>query len=192
MMSCNRIARLFADHRYERLLEEVLANGREPGLAIRLRLADAAGLSAAAVGFALQRACELHDAPGPLVTRLADALLDLQHDDGLFGTSIATAAAIAGLLSLLDQVSPAARVDLAWAAMVGIEALAERQEENALIDGDPVTSAFVAWQLGHRSDFVARIRYGEFVEALMQAGVCAEEPAAALTGMARVALTTAA
>jgi hypothetical protein len=114
MISLPRIARLAEAREFDRLLDEVVRNGRPLPLAIRLRLSDPEALPAAAVGFALQRVVQLTYKPTPLSAMLARMLVEMQHEDGSFGPAGSTAIAVAALLSLADQVRSLPR---AWARL---------------------------------------------------------------------------
>lgn len=156
MLTTNRIDRLVSGGDYDRLLSDVLHNGRATPLAIRLRLSEAATLPAAALGLALQRLIELTFVLGEESELLVAALLDRQADDGSFGSTAATAVAVAGLQAFLDQSQPMrwyldsrrpgltsliGRVESAIpAALITLDSVAE--------EGDAVDVTILAWQLG--------------------------------------------
>jgi hypothetical protein len=156
MLTSNRIDRLVATGDFDRLLAHVLGNGRATPLAVRLRLSEASTLPAAALGLALQRLVELTFVPGEETELLVASLLDRQADDGSFGSTAATAVAVAGLQSFLDQLRPMRwyldsrrprleslirRVETAIpAALITLDSVAE--------EGDAEDVMIVAWQFG--------------------------------------------
>ncbi|MFM9959436.1 MAG: hypothetical protein ACKVZJ_15375 [Phycisphaerales bacterium] len=103
MLSPFRVARLVAGEEFDRLLNEVLMNGRPVSLGVRLRLSTPESLPGCALGLALRRLTELTWRAEPPALELADRLLALQRDDGSFGSVAASACAVAGLAALLAQ-----------------------------------------------------------------------------------------
>ena len=156
MLTTNRIDRLVSSGDFDRLLNDVLSNGRTPPLAVKLRLSDPATLPAAAMGLALQRLVELTFVPGEESELLVAALLERQSDDGSFGSTAATAVAVAGLQAFLDQSKPmrwyldsrrptleslVRRVESAIpAALITLDSVAE--------EGDSTDVMILAWQFG--------------------------------------------
>lgn len=205
MISLPRLARLAEAREFDRLLDEVARNGRPLPLPVRLRLSQPDSLPAAATGLALQRVVQLTYRPSALIALLARTLLDLQQDDGSFGSTGATAIAVASLLALADQVRsiPAAwarledrsgsarsatREELEHAALRAMHALFEAQERTigALIDGqtgligDKLDSAIVLWQLGTDPRFAAMIRYEDLLASVVDAGIAHDRAAGPL------------
>lgn len=104
MISLPRISRLAAAQRFDTLLDDVLANGRQIPLALRMRLGESeAGLGSAALAFGLRRYLELTLGPTPQALAMARALLDRQGADGGFGSIASTAASVGALRCLEDH-----------------------------------------------------------------------------------------
>lgn len=156
MLTTNRIDRLVSGGDYDRLMADVLNNGRTIPLAVKLRLSEESTLPAAALGLALQRLVELTFVPGEESELLVAALLDRQTDDGSFGSTAATAVAVAGLQAFFDQSKP-----MRWyldARRPALQSLLRRVESAipaALITLDSVAEeadaadvTILAWQLG--------------------------------------------
>lgn len=148
MISLPRLARLAESREFDRLLDEVIRNGRPLPLAIRLRLCDPEALPAAAVGLALQRVVQLTYKPTPLSAMLARMLVEMQHEDGSFGTAGSTAIAVAGLLALADQVRSLPR---AWARLD--EGASTRERSTSERDASGVS--------GDHQSFVHTSRFSE-------------------------------
>lgn len=103
MLSPFRVARLIQSEEFDRLLNEVLMNGRPVSLAVRLRLSDPRSLAPCAMGMALRRLTELTWKPEPPAFELAHRLIGLQGADGSFGSLAGTACAVGALLALKSQ-----------------------------------------------------------------------------------------
>lgn len=131
MLSVNRIQRSLAVGAHERLLEEILANGRRVALPLRMRLAEPASLRTVVLGLSLQRVVELTFGEEPLATILVRDLLASQNWDGSFGSVAATAVALRALTMARRHVAEdealAQRVE--EAIEHGVRALAARQDE---------------------------------------------------------------
>lgn len=156
MLTTNRIDRMVSGGDFDRLLNDILSNGRGTPIAVKLRLSEAETLPAAAMGLALQRLVELTFVPGEESHLLVAALLDKQADDGSFGSTAATAVAVAGLQAFLDQTRPMRwyldsrrpaleslirRVETAIpAALITLDSVAE--------EGDATDVMILAWQFG--------------------------------------------
>lgn len=115
MLNPSRLARLVEQGQFDRLLDCVLRNGRHASEPVRRRLSDPRALRAAALGLALQRACELAYAPVDEVMNLLDAVRAEQRPEGFFGAdadAASTSACTAGIeafLQLVGEDHPAAR-----------------------------------------------------------------------------------
>lgn len=105
MLSQFRVARLASAEEFDRLLNEVLMNGRPLPLSARLRLSAPGCLAASALGLALARLSELTWRPEPPAAELAERLLERQSSLGDFGSIPATACALAGLAALHAQIA---------------------------------------------------------------------------------------
>ncbi|MBL0928420.1 MAG: hypothetical protein IBJ11_12345 [Phycisphaerales bacterium] len=112
MLVASRIERLVAAGEFERLVDEVLRNGRPATLAARLRLTSSEAVEPAALGLGLARLVEVNYRPGSAECALARGLVDRQREDGAWGgdgargSIVGTAAAVKGLLALLRLVDP--------------------------------------------------------------------------------------
>lgn len=105
MLSQFRVARLASAEEFDRLLNEVLMNGRPVPLSARLRLSAPGSLAPSALGLALARLSELTWRPEPPAADLAEALLERQSPSGEFGSIASTACALAGLGALTAQIA---------------------------------------------------------------------------------------
>ncbi len=189
MLTLTRLERLALTNQHDRLLQEVLRNGRPLPLAARVRLSQPQALAPAAIGFALQRALELRHRPGPVARNLAARLLMLQDEDGRFGSIASTAVALAGLLHLLsvDSVlpgglSPELRHEIEGGVDHALHALSTAQARGGrlahLFDeadgpagliGDALDAAIVASQLARSLRFQAVVRVTDLLDALSHA-----------------------
>jgi len=194
MLTLSRLERLALTNQHDRLLQDVLRNGRPMPLAARVRLSQPEALAPAAVGFALQRALELQHRPGAIARNLAIRLLILQDDQGRFGTLASTAVALAALLHLLDAdaalrggLSPELRHEIDRAADHALHALASAQgwggrlsglfeeaDGPAGLIGDSLDAAIVASQLARSARFQRVARVADLLAALDHA--LASEP----------------
>lgn len=169
MLNRIRIEQLIRMEQDDRLLDELLANGRNVPLPLRLRLTDPAGRRAAALGLALQRLSELTHGSAKACATVASALIGRQQQDGGFGTLAATVAALAGLTTYLDyapaEVHPGA---IDEAVRRGMASLSAAQDEAGLLAADPILSLFAARMLMLHHDFVASVRFGDLTDALLR------------------------
>lgn len=193
MLSHRRIERLVERGEHERLLDEVLRNGRPLPLAARLRLFDAGAAGPAALALALQRHLELTPAATPLALDLAGRLLDAQDADGAIGSIVSTAAAVAGLTRLRETLawSPVADAMLARRLDVAIDralhALLAAQHRCAMARrpgmlGDEMETALALWQLATVDRARDALAWGDLARAadrLAADRACAEVLAAA-------------
>jgi len=183
MLSPAVLERLISAEDWERLLSEVLRNGRPLPVGARLRLLGGDSAAPASLGLALQRMIELSYAPGRREQRALERLLALQGQDGGFGSPAATASACAGLIAFQEH---------AVAALGGsTEALARRVDEaieralhalyaareRRLFDGggadgligDAMETALVFWRLDGVARFETRIGAGRLRAAMEEA-----------------------
>lgn len=176
MLSLVQIQRLVAARDCRLLVDRVLSNGRLDSQAVRACLTSPQAVVTAALGLALQRACELTYGPTAIAADLAWRLLDQRRGDGLFGTGptpsiAASAVAIRGLLAFLDQSRAAARNGrqapdaIADAVNSAIAALAELQRDDGLLGRDTTETAIVVWQLGDRAEFRAALRLPDLLSS---------------------------
>lgn len=196
MLNLPRIARLAEAAEFERLLEEVLRNGRPVSLRVRIRLCEFEGLPAAALGLALQRIVQLTYRPTPLSILLAQLLLAQRNSSGSFGSVSATAVALAALLAMSDQAAslpggksnadparaplrPAMSAEIQEAIAGALHFLHQAQEdstpvrpgESASLIGDELDSAIVLWQLGLDPRFARAVRFAELLGTLEDQGL---------------------
>ncbi len=168
MLSRNRIAQLLVAGQEDRLIDELLANGRQVPLSLRLLLSDPAGRRAAMYGLALQRLAELMHGADGLCSQLFSALRCVQSARGGFGTDAATVAAAAGLLTYGDYAGAPLAASALEAAGRALDWLSGRQDERGLIGGGTAVSLLAVRLLMARPEFLARVRFGELAEALME------------------------
>jgi hypothetical protein len=178
MLSLTQIQRLVATGDYRLLVERVLSNGRLDGCAVRSCLTDPRAVVPAALGLALQRACELTYGPAAIAVDLARRLLDQRRGDGLFGTGqtssiAASAVAIGGLLALFDQCrADGSDVRLALdeikaAVDSALAALGDLQREDGRLGRDSTDVAIMLWQLGDRAEFRAALRRPDLLSSAL-------------------------
>lgn len=181
MMTVARIVRLAEQRENDRLLADLLRNGRPVPLAVRMRLSSVGGVEAAALGLALQRIVELTFIPDPHAFDIARTLADLQDEDGSFGTLASTATAVGGLGALMAQIDAMrwrrdgrdALTDHVRSAITQALGRAMKWLESQCVGGlagDPIDSAIVVWQLGARTDDASRRLVAGLSEALFNAG----------------------
>ena len=197
MLSPNRLERLAANGEYDRLLADVLRNGRSIPLAARLRLCEA--LPAAALGLALQRLLELTRRPTGAVCALAADLLDQQSEDGGFGAVAATAVAVSALTNLSQiaayvpgAVTPEFSERVGRAVEQGHHHLFAAQDRCFGVDpagliGDGLDSALVYWQLGHDPAFGRSVRMTDLQTALADPEITGDPDARAVLALAGAA-----
>jgi hypothetical protein len=205
MLSPATLERLIEHADWERLLGEVLRNGRPLPLEARMRLLDSDAAAPAALGLALQRMIELSYAPGARERRALERLLAMQRADGGFGSPAATASAAAGLIAFQEHAVAAlggaeegffrrlnARIEEALHALFAARerGLFDGSGEGGLI-GDALDTALVLWRLDGASRFEARIG-GARVRAALEEAARARDPrvrsllgACVRTGLAR-------
>lgn len=104
MISLPRMVKQADEGQFERMLDDVLRNGRPLSLAVRMKLQAPGSLAPAALALALQRVTELTYRPSDTAVGLLRMLLDRQAPDGSFGAVASTAAALAATHALLAQV----------------------------------------------------------------------------------------
>lgn len=184
MVTPHRLVSLANAGHFERLIEEVLENGRPLPLRARLRLTEPESLAGSALGLALQRLVELLRAPDERVRRLLDNLLERQREDGSFGPVAPTCIALGALLAWeragwSDERLPAAIERSAHALFAAQErSWSERGGAQGLL-GDALDSAVALWQLGHERRFREAVRVNDLLDALdacaaRSDGACAE------------------
>ncbi len=110
MINLPRIQALAERREFERLLEQVLRNGRPLPVQVRLRLSEPGAVATAGLSLALQRALELTYRPTGTTVFLLSALLEEEHSEGGFGHdecgrphTAATATALAAMLLFVRQ-----------------------------------------------------------------------------------------
>ncbi|MCB9838273.1 MAG: hypothetical protein H6813_02950 [Phycisphaeraceae bacterium] len=182
MLSMPRLVRLAESGQYDRLLEEVLRNGRPLPLAARLRLSNPGMIEASAISLALSRVTELTHRPTSGALDLALRLLDRQLDDGSFGSPAVTASAVEAIIALLEQdrfVIPGLEPDLrdrletardrAFHALYSAhEAGAANTRQSGLLV-DALETALTLWRLGERAIFDAVVGIAGLRRALAEA-----------------------
>lgn len=184
MLSLNRIERLADGGRFGDLLNEVSENGRWLPLPVRLRLADEGSLQTAALGLALQRACELVYRPSPFIASLADRLSERLTDQSAPRAAPgAVAAAMGGLLAFRKYmratghaVEPLILTRVEQGLRQGAYALFEAQSAQATgLIGDTIDAAILLWHLaeplGLRRAIAGAVRLDEFDRACRRDGV---------------------
>lgn len=103
MLTPGRIEMLVDRGAHDRLIEEVLANGRPLPLSARLRLSDPGWAETVALGLASRRIGEFAGGLSRAAEGPARRLAELQNPDGSFGHVVPTAAAIAGLRPIVSE-----------------------------------------------------------------------------------------
>jgi hypothetical protein len=161
MISRIQIQRMIQTGAWTRLVERILANGRCRSLPARRRLSEDDSAAVAGLGLALQRLCEITYGPSGQSAGLAERLVRLQREDGLFAAGptsspAATAVAIAALLAWREQrsaagIGPDHALDRAIA--VGLAALADALKRPGRKRPDRVDVEVVLWQLGRHDAF---------------------------------------
>lgn len=165
MLSMPRLVRLAETDQYDRLLDEILRNGRPLPLAARLRFSAPDTIAVSALSLALSRMTELTHRPTAGAQLLADKLLAIQSPDGSFGPPAVTASAAESMLALLEQdqyvaagLGPELRDHIEIARDRAMHALhAERSTASAQgspgLLGDALETALTLWRLGGRAVF---------------------------------------
>lgn len=197
MITAHRIGRLLDAGAHDRLLVEVLRNGREAPLAARLRLSAVDALGPVATGLALRRLAELTHRPCRAAQEHAAALLDAQESDGRFGPLAATIAALCGLLALSRQcdarpgvAAPDFVQRLDRAVDLGLHVLFDAQraggaEEAAGLVGDAMDSALLLWLLGDEPRLREAVRVRDLVEAIRTSSGADDPQIGAVLALAR-------
>lgn len=181
MLSMPRLVRLAETGQYDRLLDEVLRNGRPLPLEARLRMTSSGALAASAISLALSRMTELTHRPTTGAKLLAGKLLSLQDPDGSFGSPAVTASVTESLIALLEQNKFVAtgletefRDRIVVARDRALHSLyAERESAAAAprsggLLGDALETALVLWRLSERALFNAVISVSGLRRALAE------------------------
>lgn len=189
MLSMPRLVRLAESGQFDRLLDEILRNGRPLPLAARLRLSSPGSLAASAISLALSRMTELTHRPTAGAQFLADMLLALQGPDGSFGSPAVTASAVESLFALLEQdkfVAAGLPTDLRDTIEIARDRAlhtlyAERESSNASphsagLLGDALETALTLWRLGERAAFDCVIGISGLRRALAESQADALSP----------------
>lgn len=164
MLSMPRLVRLAEQGQYDRLLDEILRNGRPLPLAARLRLSGPGAIAVSAISLALSRMTELTHRPTSGAQLLAGKLLGLQAMDGSFGSPAVTACAVESIVAILEQdrrlisgLDDAFRERLEEARDRALHALYAEREANSAqstgLLGDALETALTLWRLGERAVF---------------------------------------
>jgi hypothetical protein len=150
MLSPNRVRMLAQHGLWSRLVDEVLRNGRPVPVSIRLRLAEEGAEAATALGLSLARLCELARPGESAIGEVVERLIAMQLEDGSFGSEVATACALAGLLGACEVAGFGAMPGwfTAWPAACGAGA---RLAED-LHSADQMVRTITAWALAARSE----------------------------------------
>lgn len=199
MLALPRIAKLSIAGDHDRLLNDILHNGRPVPLAARIRLSAPETLRPAALGLALRRIAELTYRPFDDAAPIATALLEEQRPDGSFGSITATAAAVAGLSAFVDQHRPlriaserpdaravgAAEAGL-MAALNWLDMLTAGARPGGLI-GDRLDSALIAWLFQSDPRLAGWRGFGPLLRAIDRAGLHHDRETGALLGAAPAA-----
>lgn len=192
MISLPRMVKQAGEGQFDRILEDVLRNGRQIPLQARMRLEGADTLPAAALGLALQRVTELTYRPSDAALTLLERLLNRQRPTGSFGSIAGTAVALAALHAALSQhdALPGARGSGRYmsrelearareAAAQATHFLVQSQDADALDDeegpggliGEPIDTAIVLWQLGLDTRFTRAVRFEALMRAVEERGL---------------------
>ncbi len=181
MLSLSRITRLAEAGDHERLLLEVMRNGRPLPLTLRVRLSQPESVAAAGLGLGLARLSELTWRPTPAAQAIAGQLVALQSASGSFGSVSATIMAVAGLLDLTRQarvcvvemesrvgadLDEAVERGLYW--LCSVQAQGEDQTTNGLLAG-PVETALALWRFGEHPRAREALRWREMERAFEDA-----------------------
>jgi len=199
MLALPRIAKLSNARDDDRLLNDILHNGRPVPLSARIRLSAPETVRATALGLALRRIAELTYRPVDEAAAIATALLEEQRPDGSFGSIAATAAAVAGLSAFIDQhrplriagERPEARAigsaEGALAAALGwFDAAASSAAPGGLL-GDGLDSALVAWLFQPDPRLASWRGFAPLLRAIDRAGLHHDRDTSALLGAASAA-----
>ena len=145
-----RVKTLGSHGLWSRLLDEVLRNGREVAVSLRLRLTEEGAEAVTALGLALARAAELARPGDRSVEAIAQMLIARQRADGGFGegehgSAVGTGCALAGLLGVCEGAGFGAMPgwSTAWPAARGAGARLLQVLDRA----DPQARTLIAWVL---------------------------------------------
>jgi len=160
MLSRRQIERMVAAGTHRRMVERILANGRCGSEAARARLTDPRAATAAGLGLALQRLCELSYSPSEGCREVSRRLMRLQRPHGLFGPTEegsipGSAAAVRGLhdwCGLLHEGDPDRR-RVEGAMKAGLRGLLGAIDGGGQRAPDVAELAIMVWQLGPISGF---------------------------------------
>ncbi len=196
MLALPRIAKLSLAGDHDRLLNDILHNGRPVPLAARIRLSASEAVRPAALGLALRRIAELTYRPVDEAAAIVTALLEEQRPDGSFGSIAATAAAVAGLSAFMDQHRPlriasdrpdalvvgSAEAGLA-SALSWFDAMSAGARADGLI-GDRLDSALIAWLFQSDPRLTGWRGFGPLLRSIDRAGLHHDRETSALLGAA--------
>lgn len=189
MINLPKLVRMASEGEHERMLDEVIRNGRPLPLNVRLRLQDRETLPAAALGLALSRVTELTYRPSDIACTLVVLLLERRHEDGSFGSVAATSIALAALHAMTDQIDalsggavtgryidPSLERSVRSAASTALHALVQAQngandESGDGMLGDEIDSAIALWRLGLDTRFARAVRYEALLAAVEDRGL---------------------
>lgn len=167
MLSKKRIEQGILAGDWQRLLDDVLANGRQVDLPIRMRLSQADTLPIASVALALRRLNELEFALSPTAAAVVQGLVAGQEADGSFGTVAATAMVVRALIATLEQPGcETLEPRVSEAIELAVRFLALHQGDNGLWFDSEIDSAITAWQLADSQAFTNAVRMEDLIEAL--------------------------
>lgn len=191
MISLSQVERLRATGQWAQLVRRLMRNGRASSGRAVDHLTRVDGVRPAALGLALQRVVELTYGPTAQAAALAEDLLALQDEGGLFRSFepgvasnatpwAATAVALRGLLDHGRQLKEAKEpipARLHRAVRRGLAALAQGQGAGGLIGDDVTVSAVALWQLGDHEAFRARVDHRRLLEivSILEAGPAADD-----------------
>ncbi|MCA9292628.1 MAG: hypothetical protein KDA20_02305 [Phycisphaerales bacterium] len=175
MVTPVRVKMLAQHGLWSRLLDEVLRNGRDVPLKLRLRLTEEGAEAEVAAGLALTRLAELARPGDRHVGAAIELLVGRQRSDGGFGKGTAgsvvgTGCALAGLLGVCEGAGFGAMPgwSTAWPAACGAGARLASLLEHA----DPEERTLVAWVLAPRAVVAARlgVDVGALLDGLDRSG----------------------
>ena len=151
MITLHRIDRLFSEHKHPRLYRELVAARPEAFVGLDDALTHVAPIAA----LGIIRLDELNQSHTSTYRRLLNVLLTSQKPDGGWGDCVTTALVVRALLCGGGHGSAVER---------GLFYLARMQQDDGLwaveSSGNALVSAFVLMQLGDRSEFRQRVRFG--------------------------------
>lgn len=151
--------KMLAEHGlWSRLLDEVMHNGREVPLGLRLRLTEERAEAEVALGLGLVRIAELARPGDRSVDAVVGMLAARQRSEGGFGEGqdgsvVGTGCALAGLLGVCEAAGFGAMPgwSTAWPAACGAGARLAAM----LAQADVEERTLVAWLLAPRADLAA-------------------------------------